>query len=276
MTRAPWIIALASLLFAGAAGAQAPAYGRDPADTLRYHELRTATIRTEGGAEPTEHRRDAQLVLWFTHGDTARARYQRLEMLDESEMGRERAEIPGTVMRGRFALLVSPDGRVRTLEVPRFPEEAGTDWDTIPEWQFADFLPRLPRTSLTPGAEWTDADTFDVESRAGPRLRWTRSTRYRVVRDTVAAGRAAVVVQTEADVAMLYETKHWALLRADLQGTERGRFVFATDAGVLIRRERTGTLRGRVRLNQAGQPRRDLEQTQEYSVTVALTGDAPR
>ena len=71
---------------------------------------------------------------------------------------------------------------------------------------------------------------------------------------------------------MGYETKHWALLNADLRGTERGRFVFAPEGGVLLRRERTGRLTGPVRLEQPGNPARTVTETHDYTVTIELLG----
>ncbi|HEX2077034.1 MAG TPA: hypothetical protein VHG08_04970 [Longimicrobium sp.] len=264
---------LPALLLASApAAAQAPAYARTPGDTLHYRQATQATVRIQGRPGHAEQTQRARITLAFTGGDTARAWYGGLDVRSKHGAAYESLEIPGSEMRGGFVLAVSPTGRVRTLRTPVLPPPLDMELDSVLVWQFVDFLPVLPEVPLRPGVEWTDADSVDLA-----RGRWRRTTRYRVVRDTVVDGVAAAVVETESRLAMRHtsEIDEELSIRTELEGTERGRFVFALAPGLLLRRERSGTLSGTETSLLEGDPPRPARQTREYTSVIELLPSAP-
>lgn len=219
---------------------------------------------------PIRQTRDVQLALAFARGDTARAWYQTVELNAKGERSRESLRMPGRGMRNGFTLLVTPSGRVRTLGVPTYPPPLDVEFDSNFAEQFVDFLPVLPPAPLRPGLEWTDADT------ANPgRGRFTRSTRYRVLRDTTVQGRRAVIVETEARVTLrrVAVIDEEMSIHTELEGTERGRFLFAPQPGLLLRRERTGSLRGTETFILDGAISRSDRQTREYTRVTELLSD---
>lgn len=255
-------------LCAPALRAQAPAYARDPADTLHYRETVEAAVRTEGiAAGRAVITQEARIALTFARGDTARAWYDELEVDMKHEHGYEQLDMPGREMRGAFTLLVAPSGRVRTLALPTIPPPLETEFDSLLAWQFVDFLPVLPSQPLRPGLEWTDGDTANPA-----RGRFTRTTRSRVVRDTVVDGVRATIVETEARLAVrrvAVVDEEWSV-RTEVEGTEHGRFIFAPAPGLLLRRERRGTLRGTETSLLVGDPPRAARQTREYTSAIEL------
>ncbi|HEU0298611.1 MAG TPA: hypothetical protein VFR37_04135 [Longimicrobium sp.] len=257
----------ALLLASVPAAAQAPAYARTPGDTLHYHHAAQATVQIQGRPGRAEQAQRARISLAFTGGDTARAWYGGLDVRSKHGAAYESLEIPGSEMRGGFVLAVAPAGRVRTLRTPALPPPLDVEYDSVLAWQFIDFLPVLPEAPLRPGLEWTDADSMDL-----PRGRWRRSTRYRVVHDTVVDEVAAVVVATESRLAMSHtsEIDEELSVRTELEGMERGRFVFAPAPGLLLRRERSGTLSGTETSLLEGERPRPARQTREYTSVIEL------
>jgi hypothetical protein len=260
-------LATLALACAPALRAQAPAYARGPGDTLRYRERMEAAVETQGRPGRGQLTQDARISILFTRGDTAQAWYEVLRTRAKHGNGVEELDIPRAGMRGGFTLAVTPAGRLRTLALPVLPPPLDVEFDSVLVWQFLDFLPVLPDAPLRPGLEWTDAD-----SAASPGARWTRSTRSRVVRDTVVDGVRAVVVQTEARIRMRRTSAldEELSFRTEMEGTELGRFVFAPVPGVLLRRERTGTLQGTETTQLEGESPRSARQTREYTITLEL------
>lgn len=264
-------LAALPLACAPALSAQAPAYARDPADTLVYRETLRGTVDTDptAGGHIVQERR-AELSLTFAGGDTVRAWYQRVEQQGKGRNGSQELVMPGQSMLGGFTLLVTPSGRVRTLAVPTYPPPMDLPFDSIFGEQFVDFLPVLPDTPLRAGLEWTAADS------ASPGLgRYVHSTRYRVLRDTTLGGLRAVIVETETRLVIrrVDVVDEELSVPTELQGTERGRFIFAPERGILLRRERTGTLRGTETYENTTAPRRVYRQAREYTrVTELLSG----
>lgn len=260
------------VLCAPALRAQAPAYGRDPADTLHYRETFEAEVRSGWMASRGVMTQESRIALTFTRGDTTRAWYAQLEIEAKHGNFHSQVDAPAPEIRGAFTLVVSPAGRVRTVSVPTFPAPLDVEFDSVFAWQFVDFLPVLPPQPLRPGLEWTDSGTANPA-----RGRFTRTTRYRVARDTVVDGISAVVVETESRlqvhrVGILSEEYS---LRTELAGTEHGRFVFAPALGLLLRRERRGTLRGTETSLLEGERPHSAWQTREYTSTIELIS-APR
>jgi hypothetical protein len=265
-------VSLLIVLCAPALRAQAPVYARDPADTLRYRERMETEVRTAWRAGRGTMTQDARIALTFTRGDTARAWYERLEVEAKHGNFRSRLDAPGQEMRGAFTLVVGPTGRVRTVSVPTFPAPLDVEFDSVFAWQFVDFLPVLPPQPLRPGLEWTDSGTINPA-----RGRFAHTTRYRVTRDTVVDGVSAVIVETESrlTVRRVGDQGEEYSLWTELEGTERGRFVFAPEPGLLLRRERRGTLRGAETSLLEGERPNSAWQTREYTRTIELLA-APR
>lgn len=271
---------LSALLLACAPAlrAQAPAYARDPADTLRYREVTEATAHTTGLAGGrSEHTQDATIAITWLRGDTAHAWYQGLRAQTKhgspSGHGYTRLESPPEETAGGFSVAVSASGRARTLRIPQLEPGFVEEADSILRTQFLDFFPVLPGEPLRPGLEWADADSLDLLGGW-----WRRDTRSRVVRDTVVNGRGAFVVETESRIAWhrFSELDDEMSFRTEMEGTERGRYVFAPAPGLLLRRERTGTLRGTETTLLEGDPPRPARQTREYTTTLELLSGAPR
>ena len=262
----------ALLLACAPAAAQAPAYARTPADTLRYREQIAADVQTSGLAGGrTQLTQDARIAVTWARGDTARAWYEGMEAQakhgGEHGSGNSRLTMERGETAGGFLLSVDASGRARTLRVPRFPPPLDEEADSVLTAQFLDFFPVLPAAPLRAGLEWTDADSVALTNGW-----WARETRSRVLRDTVFNGMAAVVVETETRLRMRRNSRldDEMSFRTALEGTERGRYLFAPAPGLLLRRERTGTLTGTETTLLAGDPPRAARQTREYTATIEL------
>lgn len=259
-----WLPAL--LLAAAPVAAQAPAYAR--ADTLRYREEIDATVQTSGmGGGRTRLTQESTIALTWTRGDTARAWYEGMQAQAKNGSGQSTLTARPGETAGGFLLSVDASGRTRTLRTPVLPPPLDTEADSVLTAQFLDFFPVLPGEPLRVGLEWADADS--VALTAGW---WARDTRSRVVRDTVIGGVNAVVVETETRLRIRRNSvlDEEMSFRTELRGTERGRYVFAPSPGLLLRRERSGTLTGTETTLLSGDPPRAARQTREYTATIEL------
>lgn len=265
------------LACAPALHAQPPAYARTPADTLRYREVTETEARTGGQAGGrSEHTQEARIAITWLRGDTAHAWYEGMRAHVKHGYprghGSTSLESPPEETAGGFTLAVAASGRTRTLRIPALEPGFEEEADSILRTQFLDFFPVLPGAPLRPGLEWTDADSLGLLGGW-----WRRATRSRVVRDTVVGGMSAVVVETESRIAWrrASELDEEMSFRTEMEGTERGRYVFAPAPGVLLRRERTGTLQGTETTLLQGDPPRPARQTRQYTSTLELLSGEP-
>lgn len=262
------LVALAALVPA-AAHAQAPEYRRAAGDTLRFHEVTSATseITAPQGVLTLRSENDARIALAPVRGDTVRAWYEALALRATFPGGES---VPRTApLLGRpFVLTLGARGEAETLTVPEFPADVAEASDLT--HQFNDFFVRLPAVALRPGVEWTDTTTRQTPNAAGRTLRTTRIGSYRVRSDTVIGGVRAVVVETrmrnrlEASGPSPTPGMQMSTLQ---EGTETGTFVFAPAEGRLLARRREGSSTGHIEFIGGPQPMR-LPQKMTYQSTI--------
>lgn len=231
MSRTPAAIALALALAAPLTAQNVTTYRRSPADTLRYHEVTEMT--SQGGPVAGESRRESTVALTFPGGDTARAW---LESLSATlKMGGQESAVPAEgVLKRPILLQLDPRGSVQAISGPTAP-------GYVPQSQFARFFVKLPDRPLTAGAEW--ADTTAARP-AGPNVPVSEAlliVRYKVVRDTVAAGGRAVVIEAKGDVSSrsTMAGDKGASIETRNTSSEKGRIVFSTELGRMVSWDRT-------------------------------------
>jgi hypothetical protein len=260
--------ALAALVLIGTAlplSAQTTyALGRD---TLRYHEVFHADVKLVGpqGEIPIKSDHEATIAMTHAAGDTTRAWFEALSLGVSGAMG-EQKPATASVLRAPYQLRVDPRGRVNTLSTPAFPAEFEGIADL--SHQFDDFFLRLPAKPLRVGLAWSDT-VVRTDSTATKFMRWHAQAAYKVERDTVVDGVAALVVSMNQQV----EIRSDAPMRdqpmrveSSMTGTENGYFVFAPRAGRVLARRRTGKLDGDLMLH--GGQEMSMKQSFDYSSSL--------
>lgn len=265
-------VVLAALLAAVPARAQdRPAYRFPPGDTLRYSERTDGrvTIETPNGPAHVTSEHVATIAVTRTAGDTARAWYESL-LLRDSGPGAQRKE-PDTegLLRAPFTLSISDRGTVRLHAFPQMPESIAGITDLTR--QFDDFFITLPAKPLKPGLTWSDT----LFSTRPTRPRDTFSSRhirsYRVERDTVVAGVAAIIVRVDQTLQLDASSplEDGVAAHSTLEGTETGTAIFAPTLGRLVARNRTGSMRGMFKMTSPS-GRAEMPQSFDYTSTLLL------
>jgi len=225
---------LVAAAFSAPAAAQGHVYARAPGDTLRYRmhsEARREIVGEKDNINKFGH--DVRISLAFQPGDTTRAWFDSLRVMESGPAGELAAGPEGNGLP--FVLLFGPLGVDTTLSAPDFPRSLDSLIDL--RTQFGTLLPRLPGGPLLPGTTWTD--TLVEAGRMGPwEVRDVYVTDYRVVGDSVIGGVGVVVVQLTGRLrgTAYHETGYDAVTERE----ESGRFYFAPEPGVLVRRSRAG------------------------------------
>ena len=214
---------------------QEAAYARTPGDTLRYRKRSEwsvsyglAGMRQSRGSR---NRRDARFAITFTADGRAHAWL-------EQTAGADGGGLPVVVAMG-------PRGIDSIVSEPRFPPASPGLED-----QLDGFFPRLPGGPLTPGREWIDSGTDEVEDRRYV-TRNSRYITYRVTGTGRIRGTAVVVVRYDAifkseeqrrtiptgiNPYLLYSLSGGSHTQTEEQGT----LYFAPRPGRLVRRTSTG------------------------------------
>jgi hypothetical protein len=105
--------------------AQAPAYARDPADTLRYHELTETYTRSAAMTGEYTSLHDARIAITVAAGDSARAWYEALRL--ENRGGRNGTQKAGADAEGLpFVLAFGPRGVDSTPPARRWSSKPAT------------------------------------------------------------------------------------------------------------------------------------------------------
>jgi len=235
--------------------AQQGRYRFIPRDTLRYREITEGHIvlRPPGDSVPIMTRQDATFAITGEQGDTATAWYEQLSLSGTSPMGETNTNTDGA-LHLPFRLVIAPSGQTTLIAAPAFPAEVAAQTDL--SRQFEDCFITVPRAVLKPNATW--ADTVENSHPAGPR-ETTQSRhirRYRVLRDTVAAGGvAAVVIAIDQEMTLRNSSPLEAqqvTVVTELRGSEEGTAVFAPKTGRLLLRVRRGRMEGEETLQGQG------------------------
>jgi hypothetical protein len=265
--KAAWCAAGAVCL-ACVADAQAVSYARVPGDTLAFRESTTIDGASRGPAGSVSMfvSFDAGISVAFLTADSVHAWYDSLAVSTRGRSGSRTADV-ASVLRQPFVLRMLPKGRVQTLRSPTMPTMVRELAEFRP--QFEDFFPRLPPGELAVGVIW--ADTIERDGGTGTsRFSFRRVNRYRVEDDTVVAGEPAVRVRIVTQVRMersapLQRAGYTAHLT--LSGTESG-VALLTRTGRLIRRERSGTVEGKLAY-QGGPSPTTVDQLFRYRGAIA-------
>jgi hypothetical protein len=249
--------------------AQAAAYRRDPADTVRLREITTGetVVRTPQGDVPLGSRQQSLIAVTFLPGDSARAWYEDLDLEASSPRIVEHPPT-GSVLRQPFALRFDSRGRVQTLATPAFPPALGRIADL--RHQFDDYFLRLPAAPLAPGLTWADTVTRRDSTAAGSYSRTTGAAQYRVERDTTVGGVRGVVVSVRQRLRLENggPIEGQGITAASvMEGTDEGLWVFAPAEGRILGRAHSGDLSGTVVLRGGVAPV-TMPQTYRYSSTL--------
>jgi hypothetical protein len=197
-----------------------------PSDTVRVSSDQTAVIH-----------------VMRTAPDSLEAFYEHLRLRFETPT--QMRNIDTRALLGPRFVLQEDDGRVTTVSAPALPDEIRQLADL--RRQFDDFFLRLPAHSLDVGVEWVDTlEHSGAEGEAS--MRRSIVTRYRVARDTLLEGLAARIIEYETaiDASLRSAPTTEGVLMSTLVGAEEGRFVYAPERDVMLRRWRVGVLEGEV------------------------------
>jgi hypothetical protein len=138
--------------------------------------------------------------------------------------------------------------------------------------QFDDFFISLPAQRLGPGVEWADTTGSTRAGRATDTYNSTQVRRFRVERDTVIQGQAAVVLSVRSSARLTGASPvpgRPDIVSTSLQGEEEGLAVFAPASGRFVARTKRGTMRGELRISGGAAPV-VMPQTYEYTSTISL------
>ena len=247
-----------------------PAYARSAKDTLRFHEVTSTEVRitTPQGdvTVPVEH--DATIGVVFLPGDTARAWYEKLALSATSPAGVMAPET-GPALRQPFLLNVDGRGKTRVITAPKFP--ASFEGITDLAHQFDDFFLRLPAQPLKLGLAWTDTSTR-TDSGGGKWMQSSTVAQYRVDRDTMVAGEAAMVVLVKQQSTINTEGPvpgQDMRIQSQMSGGDEGWFLFAPKSGRMLGRQRKGSFSGESNISGAAGSM-NLSQTMTYTNRIDL------
>lgn len=255
--------------------AQQATYRWSPKDTARYHEITEATMVLQLPARVVtiNTRHDAVIALMREAGDTLTAWYEVLTLSRTGPQGESQTPTNGA-LHLPFRLAVTRSGRVTTVAAPTFPAEVATHADLTRE--FEDFFISLPTAALKPQAAWADTVLSSKAASPAETYESRHIRRYRVVRDTVIAGGAAVVIALEQDVTLRSSgpiQNGVATVATHLEGSETGTAVFSPATGRFIARMRKGHLAGEQVFTGMG---REITAPLTYDYTSSLArSDSP-
>jgi hypothetical protein len=233
-------------------------------DTLRFHEVTHGKIQLIGpqGEIPMKQEHEATVAVVRAAGDTTRAWFEALSIAMSGPMGDQK---PATdaALRAPFVFRMDPRGRLTPVSTPTFPPA----FDGVAELthQFDDFFLRLPAKPLAVGLTWSDSLTR-TDSTADKYARWHSLATYRVERDTMVDGVAAVVVSMKQQIDLNGDSpvrNQDMRVHSALAGSEDGYFVFAPRTGRLLARRRSGQLGGDLLLHGANEMA--FKQSYEYT-----------
>jgi hypothetical protein len=249
----------------------ATAYRFAPGDTIRYHERTDGRTeyRTPRGPVELRSEHDAVIALAGGVGDTTRAWYEQLR-LRQIGGGEDKSPETGSLLGQPFSLRVSPRGEVTMLAAPPMP--ASLRGVTDLSHQFDDFLIVLAGEPLRIGVAWADTVTLARPGSATENERSVHARSYRVVRDTLVDGVAAVVIDVRQRIrieATAPGPQPGLVAHTVLEGVDTGIAVVAPSVGRLLGRTRTGSLSGR--LTYTGSPSAmSIPQTFVYTSAIRL------
>ena len=238
------------------------------ADTLRYREItnQDMVMSLPQGPVTMQTTHEAQLAMRGTGAEAAEAWYESLSVeLVSSAMRQTIRPATDAMLRKPFQLRITPRGDIVTRDTPVVPADLRSVSDLSK--QFVDFLITLPTSALAIGTTW--ADTVSSVKPGEYDMRAIRS--YRVARDTVIDGEAAVVIAVEeaTETAMTIGQPQKVQSKMQLKGRDTGEAIFAPARGVLLHRVREGELQGQVEMT-SDQGAMTMPQTIRYRTSLAL------
>jgi hypothetical protein len=247
-------------------------YARN-SDTLRYRERTDGHVVIALPQSPvqvrTEH--DATIAVRFGTADTATAWYEALRLRQVGPGSTKQAPATDALLRQPFVLRFLSSGQMETYTVPALPRPIADITDL--GHQFDDFFVTLPPAELVAGVTWADTLTQSRPTRPADTYVSRRIRRYRVDRDTVVGGSAAVVIRVEQEMHLESTSQPdgqpGMTVGTVLEGREEGIVVFAPASGRLLSRERRGKLTGQFMVRGGSQPA-TFPQTYEYTSTLVL------
>jgi hypothetical protein len=249
---------------------QVPTYARALGDTIRYREITNSQswLRLPQDSILITSLHDATIALTFLARDTASAWYEAL-VLNVIDPNEQRRPVTTAALYLPFVLAFDARGHVTTVSAPAFPASFEGVSDLTKE--FYEFFPELPPRALTIGLTWADT-VVRSDSGNGKYFRSTIIGRHTVAGDTVVQGEPATVIR--ANQSIVYEAGSpvpGKPLRTDtrLAGEANQVVLFAVGSGRMLRKQRSGVLRGT--LNYVGGARPiAIPQSYAYDNTVEI------
>jgi hypothetical protein len=243
-------------------------------DTLRYSERTDGMVRIEGpqGSMEVRTEHDARLALARTSPTSANAWYESLHLRQDGPGPQQQTPDTDPLLQQPFTLTFPPDGRLALQTAPALPPEIAQMTDL--RRQFDDFFITVPAKPLALGVEWADTASYSRTGRPSETFTAHLVRRYRAVRDTVALGSPAVIIEVTQDIRIEgtspMEMGGQTLTAGTvLQGGETGFAVFSPSTGRLLVRSRRGVLDGHFTVTGGAQPL-SLPQYYEYTSRLEL------
>lgn len=249
----------------GVDGQETGTYRLAPGDTLRYSQSIRRSIFTSlpQGDVPSSFVREAELSIVAADPGTWRAWYDDLEVRSVRMAGVVEPTSP-FIMGRPFVLEVEPRGEFHLTEAPTL----WMDWLEMfdPTTQFVDFFVSLPGGAPKVGDEWSDTVTSSPDLSASTELQAVR--RMRVEGDTIFEGRPALVIAVSVESTLRSDlpVPGWSGgASTTLTGSDTGLVIYDPDLGVMLHREREGSMQGVVATGD-----REIPQRVSHRSTIRL------
>ncbi len=227
-------------------------YNTSANKVLNYQEVTRGSVEiiAPQGKFPVQTYHDADIDIHFTGNDSALASYDSLAISIQTPRGKNAPET-STVIGKPFVLYFPPNGRVKTVKTPEFPQSFKSVTDL--RWEFWDFFLRLPSQPLRNGLTWTDT----LFSNRYKSQIMQNVGHYKVTGDTVIDGVSAKIVTARLNESIEASGKGpgpGMTAQTKLSGIEHSEFYFSQEEGVLIGRKRVVTLNGELKYEGGPQP----------------------
>jgi hypothetical protein len=247
-------------------------YRMVPTDTLMYSEVTRGVVHMSAptGLVTVSTLHDARIGVVFPTPGTAHAWYESL-LLQQNGFGGESRPVTDAVLRQTFQLRFDNRGTVTLERAPSFPEEIAAITDLTR--QFDDFFISLPAQELAIGSSWVDTVVNNQAGRPSDSSKTRNVRSYVVERDTMIDGVKGLVVRVTQDLDMDLSSdmpEQNMTVNSRLTGTEVGWAIFSPVAGCMLERQRSGDLKGELRMQPAGMAPITVQQRYEYDSRIRL------
>jgi len=251
-----------------AISAQAPRLRLTAADSLIYREVSRGHVTIQMPQGPLEVRtlHDARIAIVGMLPGQVKAWYRSLVLRNEGPGPTVQAPDTKDMLQVPFELEITGNGAVTVRKTPPMPDAIAAMTDLT--HQFDDFLIPLPPLPITAGITWIDSATSTASGRPENSYRGTFVRRFTYRGDTTIAGNPAWRIGIASRVILEASSPLQGMTVATiLTGADTGSAVIRAADGHLLRRDKSGSLKGVLKMTGNGQSM-DAPQVFTYESTI--------